>query len=162
MRGALFLCGKHAVGPDPEALLARIQGDAILCLNELHELRDRYPAYVQWLAANGTTRALHHPIPDFTAPALEQLVALVEDVYQRLARGERVVVTCGGGIGRAGTIGVAVLMRSGQTRRDAIEIVRAHRPMAGPESGVQTERLAELEDELAGRDSDGGGPSIAR
>ena len=145
MLGALFLCGKHAVGPDPEALLERVDGDAVVCLNELHELRDRYPAYVQWLAANGKARAVHHPIPDFTAPPLDQLVALVEDVYLRLVAGERVVVTCGGGIGRAGTIGVAVLMRSGRARRDAIEIVRAHRPMAGPESGVQTTVLAEYE-----------------
>ena len=146
--GALFLCGKHAVGPDPDALLARVEGTTIVCLNEGHELDDRYPAYVAWLVTNATRRAVHHPIPDFTAPALGDLAALVEDLYQRMVDGERVVVTCGGGIGRAGTIGAAVLMRAGVPRADAIATVRAHRPMAGPETGPQSDVLEAFEREL--------------
>ena len=144
--GRLFLCGKHAVGPDPEGLLERIGATTIVCLNESHELADRYPNFVQWLAANAPTRAVHHPIPDLTAPAADDLATLTEDLYARLQAGEALVVNCGAGIGRTGTLATAVLMRCGVPRADALEIVRAHRPMAGPETGPQSEVLLLLDD----------------
>lgn len=140
-RGALFLCGKHAVGPDPDALLRRVDATTIVCLNEAHELEARYPQFLAWLVQNAPHRAVHRPIPDLTAPTLDELAALVDEVYGRLVNGERVVVTCGAGIGRAGTVATAVLMRSGLAPDDALARVRAHRPMAGPESGTQTDVL---------------------
>ena len=39
--GALWLCGKHVVGPDPVAALARVDATTIVCLNERYELDDR-------------------------------------------------------------------------------------------------------------------------
>ena len=79
--GELWLCGKHAVGADPEAALARIGAapDArtaadggpvgtIVCLNQRGELEDRYPAYVAWLQEHVGGRALWFPIPDLHAP----------------------------------------------------------------------------------------------
>jgi hypothetical protein len=50
--GRLWLCGKHVVGPDPGGLLDRTGADTIVCLTERHELFDRYPHYVHWLAAD--------------------------------------------------------------------------------------------------------------
>lgn len=144
-RGVLFLCGKHAVGPDPEALLERVDATTIVCLNERHELESRYPAFVEWLAEHAPERAVHHPIADLTAPDLADLTALTEDLYRRLVAGQRLVVTCGAGIGRAGTVAAAVLMRAGATRERAVAAVREHRPMAGPESGAQTEVLTAFE-----------------
>ena len=141
--GALFLCGKHAVAPDPEALLARVGATTIVCLNEAHELGSRYPEFLEWLAANAPERGVHHPIPDLHADAAD-LTALVENLYGRLVNGERLVVTCGAGIGRAGTVATALLMRTGASLDDALATVRAHRPMAGPESGAQTEVLEVL------------------
>jgi len=37
-RGRLWLCGKHAIGPDPDGLLERVGADGVVCLNEEHEL----------------------------------------------------------------------------------------------------------------------------
>jgi protein-tyrosine phosphatase len=71
-------------------------------------------------------------------------LAFVDSLYERLVAGERLVITCGAGIGRAGTVAVAVLMRAGASLDDAVAIVRAHRPMAGPESGAQLDVLTEL------------------
>ncbi len=31
--GRLWLCGKHAIGPDPEGLMARVGADGVVCLN---------------------------------------------------------------------------------------------------------------------------------
>src|SRR3954454_8475202 len=111
--GRLFLCGKHAVGPDPDGRLERTGATTIVCLNESHELSDRYPSFVNWLTVNAPHRAVHHPIPDLTAPAAAELAALSESVYARLEAGESLVVNCGAGIGRTGTVATALLMRSG-------------------------------------------------
>ena len=142
--GRLFLCGKHAVGPSPDALLAEVGATTVVCLNELHEIEPRYPHYVEWLRANAPGRAVHHPMPDLHAPSSDDLLLLVDSLYERLVAGERLVITCGAGIGRAGTVAVAVLMRAGASLDDAVATVRAHRPMAGPESGAQMDVLTEL------------------
>ena len=62
----------------------------------------------------------------------------------RLAAGGHVLVHCGAGIGRAGTLAVCVLMEHGVGRDDALALVARHRPMAGPEVGAQRELVDEL------------------
>ena len=62
----------------------------------------------------------------------------------RLKQGEGVLLHCGAGIGRAGTIAVAVLLAMGEPLDVACRTVADHRPMAGPEAGAQTDLLAEL------------------
>src|SRR5579862_3267476 len=87
-RGRLWLCGKHFVGPDPDAVLQATGADAVVCLCEAHELDDRYPGYVAWLRANAGGRAVWVPVPDLHAPEpadADTLLALLRD---RLGRGE--------------------------------------------------------------------------
>ena len=142
--GRLWLAGKHAVGPDPEALLERIGATAIICLNERHEIDDRYPGYVEWLTSQAPERAHWVPIHDLHAPTLDVARALVAEIDDRLAAGQGVVVHCGAGIGRAGTIATSVLLHQGIPLDEALATVAAHRPMAGPEAGAQRELLETL------------------
>jgi len=143
--GELWLCGKHAVGADPEAALGRIGGTGtIVCLNQRVELEDRYPDYVTWLQEHVGGRALWFPIPDLHAPPLAALRPLLAAIGERLATGGHVLVHCGAGIGRAGTLAVCVLMEHGVGRDDALALVARHRPMAGPEVGAQRELVDEL------------------
>ena len=121
--------------------MARVGATTVVCLNEVSELRDRYPDYVDWLRKN----ARHHPIPDFHAPNLDELDVFVEELHDLLVAGETLLVHCGGGIGRAGTIAVALLLRRGASLDDAIVTVRTHRPMAGPEVGTQRDVLEAYE-----------------
>jgi protein-tyrosine phosphatase len=147
--GQLWLCGKHAVGPDPEAALARIGGrGTIVCLNEPHELAERYPDYVAWLEAHRGDRAVWFPIPDLHAPSLGVLRPLLGELDDRLAAGAHLLVHCGAGIGRAGTVAVCLLMGRGLGRDEALEVVAAHRPMAGPEVGAQRDLVDELAAQL--------------
>jgi hypothetical protein len=146
--GRLWLAGKHAVGPDAEALLTSLGADVLVCLNEPHELAARYPAYVDWLTANAGGRALWHPVPDLHAPPLADAVALLADLRRHVVDGRGLVVHCGAGIGRAGTIAVGLLMALGEPMDRARATVAAHRPTAGPEAGVQTELLEALSVEL--------------
>ena len=141
-RGALWLCGKHFVGPDVENAMRETGATVVVCLNEAVELEDRYPRYVAWLRAD--RRAIWHPIPDLHAPLVEDARSLVQELRDHLDAGETVLLHCGAGIGRAGTMAAAVLMSMGVPLNDAVATVAAHRPMAGPEAGAQRDLLVAL------------------
>lgn len=153
--GRLWLCGKHAVGPDPEAVLTRVGATTVVCLNERHELEDRYPDYVAWLDRHRPSRASWWPVPDLHAPPLDRALALLDDLRTRLDRGEGLVMHCGAGIGRAGTIAAGLLVALGWDVERAVGHVAAHRPMAGPEAGEQRMLLDRLAARLATGDRAG-------
>ena len=148
--GRLWLSGKHFVGPDPASAMRAIGATTIVCLTESRELADRYPQYVEWLSDNAGEVALTFPIPDLGAPDLDQAIALIDLLLHRLETGHGLLIHCAGGIGRSGTIAVALLMAMGAKRTDAIATVAAHRPMAGPEAGEQREFLVALEHRFSG------------
>jgi protein-tyrosine phosphatase len=146
--GRLWLCGKHAIGPDPEGLIERVGADAVVCLNEEHELGDRYPGYVSWLRRQPPERSLWFPIPDLHAPDVEQFVPVLTGLVDRVVAGDRLIVHCGAGIGRAGTTAVAVLVSLAVPLDEALDRVRRHRPAAGPEVGPQLELVRRLHEHL--------------
>jgi protein-tyrosine phosphatase len=133
--GELRLCGQHAIGAgrfeDPD-----MPWSTVVCLCQRHELDSRYPAYVGWLDAN-PERAIWWPIHDLGAEPVEATVPFVDDLVARLREGERLLVHCAAGIGRAGTTAVCILVRLGVPLHDAIRTVADARPMAGPEAGSQ-------------------------
>ena len=138
--GALWVCGKWVVGPDPEAALDRADGAGlVVCLNEREELRD-FPSYADWLDANAGGRALWHPVADLHAPSVDATAALVAAVVARIDDG--VVIHCAGGLGRAPTLAICALVELGMTAGDALDLVRAHRPGGGPEAGAQHRLVA--------------------
>ena len=141
--GRLWLCGKRFVGSDPEEALAGLGADGIVCLCESHELQDRYPDYVHWLSTE-PERAIWFPIPDVHAPEVPTAIDLLDGVRARLSSGEGLIMHCGAGVGRAGTMAAALLIRMGQSRAQALSTVAAHRPMAGPEAGPQETFLAQV------------------
>ena len=156
--GQLWICGKHAIGPDVEALLARTaEGDrdrggssSVLCLTETFEIADRYPAYAAWLESNRNGRAILFPIPDLHAPQLDAVTELLDQLRERLAVGQRIVIHCAAGVGRSGTLAACLLISMGMSRDAALAHVAAHRPMAGPEVGAQLELVDAVADSRFG------------
>ncbi len=142
--GRLWLCGKHVVGPDPHAALARVGATTVVCLNEVEELGGRYPDYVTWLRLHDGLGAVWFPIPDLHAPPPERVEPFVDVLLTRLEAGEGLLVHCGAGIGRAGTTAVAILLRLGMGLNGALDHVRNHRPTAGPEAGAQWQLVTDL------------------
>lgn len=142
--GRLWLCGKHFVAPDPERALAHVGATTVVCLNERAELLDRYPAYVEWLDRNQPGRAVWQPIADLNAPDVDTAGMLLAELRRRVARGDVLLVHCGAGIGRAGTIAAGLLVTMGTPLATALATVAAHRTMAGPEAGAQADLLAAL------------------
>jgi hypothetical protein len=144
--GRLWLCGKHLVGPDVEAVLERTGAAAVVCLNERYELEHRYAAYVRWLEDNvADGRAVWFPVPDLHVPVVDEFRPFVAALSARLAAGDGLVVHCGAGLGRAGTVAVALLLTLGEPLDAALERVAAARPGAGPQAQVQADLLQALQ-----------------
>jgi protein-tyrosine phosphatase len=151
--GRLWLCGKHAIGPDHPALIAEVAGAGqeavtVVCLTERHELADRYPTYVAWLD-DPSSRSIWFPIHDLHAPPADAMRDLVAVLIALLGRGETLVVHCAAGKGRAGTTAVCVLTALGMPVDDALAHVTASRPGAGPEVGAQRDLVREFARSLA-------------
>lgn len=142
--GRLWLCGKHFVAPDPAGALSACEADRLVCLCERDELEDRYPGYVAWLVAKAGDGAWWFPVADLHAPSLEEAELFLDGLHRLIRSGHSVLMHCGAGIGRAGTLAAGLLIRMGVPLRAAVSTVADARPMAGPEAGVQTELLHRL------------------
>lgn len=143
--GRLWLAGKRYVCPDPRAALSSVGASMVVCLCESFEIEERYPAYVDWLdAAAPREVALWWPIPDLHAPPLESARSLVADLAAHLDAGAGVLVHCGAGMGRAGTVAAGILLHYGVSLADALDTVAEARPGAGPEVGAQKDVLIAL------------------
>lgn len=149
--GRLWMCGKHAIGPDVDAARRRADhAQIVVCLVERHELVGRYDGYVSWLDASSSA-ALWRPTPDLHVGDPEATAELVTTVGGHLGQGRNVLVHCAAGYGRTGTLAAMVLVDHGLTSTVALERIAAARPMAGPEAGSQLELLRWFEDTRGGR-----------
>ncbi|CAI8008505.1 Dual specificity protein phosphatase 23 [Geodia barretti] len=72
---------------------------------------------------------MFEPVPDFTAPTLEQIDRMARWIEEQIENYERpVVVTCHAGIGRTGTMLAAYMVYMGYEPQAAIDHVREQRP----------------------------------
>jgi atypical dual specificity phosphatase len=102
-------------------------------------LTERVPA---GLPAQGLDH-LHLPIRDFSPPTQAQLADAVAFMDRVVAAGGGVVVHCGAGLGRTGTVVAAWLVRQGRTSDEAIREVRSRRP-GSVETPEQEESVREF------------------
>jgi atypical dual specificity phosphatase len=71
---------------------------------------------------------VHIPVTDLTPPTQQQIDQGLQAIEDALARGRRVVVHCGAGMGRTGTLLACYFVKTGLSAEDAIALVRARRP----------------------------------
>ena len=71
---------------------------------------------------------MFEPVPDFTAPKLDQIHRMVEFIDQQTREQKPVAVSCYAGIGRTGTVLACYLVHRGEEPAEAIIRVRKLRP----------------------------------
>ncbi|MEX2230324.1 MAG: dual specificity protein phosphatase family protein [Dehalococcoidia bacterium] len=128
---------------NPDAAeVARLRAEGFDTLVCLLDTTEQLPAYVvpEIEALGFSWHSI--PVPDFTAPSLDQLTTFVRIVDQ-LPDGSCAVVHCAGGTGRTGTFAAAYLVARGHSAEEALAAVRERRPGAVETDG-QSRVLAEF------------------
>jgi ADP-ribosyl-[dinitrogen reductase] hydrolase len=141
--GLTFAPGKHGgsqvgnyvwqrdLDSDVQRLRDHYDVDCIFTLIEDYEFELlKIPTLRDAIRAHGM-KSDWFPIPDGGVPtSTAEIVATVRTARSAIATGERVVLHCRGGLGRAGTVAACILISLGETADDAIVRVREARPRA--------------------------------
>ncbi|MGP8161641.1 MAG: phosphotransferase [Candidatus Dormibacteria bacterium] len=145
-RVGITVCpGRRDRGRDLEVDLAQLRSlgaTRLLCLVTEPELRW---AGVADLGNRATAAGLAYrrlPIPDQGTPSVEDTEDLVRWIAQATGRGESVVLTCMGGLGRSGTVAACFLVSAGAAPESAIAAVRAARGPRALETITQEDFVA--------------------
>jgi hypothetical protein len=135
----------HSMPGRREALDAawdQVSNDAvrlIVCLAPASEIREKSPPYSRAIDSGAVPcQLLRFEIPDYGVP--NDRVGfwnVAREVARRLRAGDAVLIHCGAGIGRSGTLAASVLIALGETAHRAQEAVS--------EAGSGAERAAQRE-----------------
>jgi len=129
--------------PENEAQLRWLRGNkikAVVCLNKEHPLDDKQ------VRAQGF-EYLFIPVKDFTAPKLDDITEFVKFTKDMVRHHMPVVVCCGAGIGRTGTMLAAYLVSLCACPDEALKEIQDKRGV-GVESFAQREVVFEYARQL--------------
>ena len=128
-----------------EGSLAAAQGPTSrrdLIFLKLHEIRSIVRMEERTMTGEALEMEdLYEPVPDYTAPSIDQIHRMVTFIEAEIETWEHpVVVTCQAGLGRTGTVLASYFVYVGYKPEDAIKLIREMRP-----GSIQT---AEQEDAI--------------
>ena len=97
----------------------------IVCLAGPEEIGSKSPAYAAALEAKTLPcRVQSFPVTDFGVPEdREAFWSLASEIARQVKAGNRILIHCGAGIGRTGTLATCVLLALGEPRAKAEQAV---------------------------------------
>jgi protein-tyrosine phosphatase len=113
VEGHLFLDGMPGRYEPIEEFLTDIilkNITCVVCLASPDEIRQRSPAYAAVLDGTVPWEHIAFPISNLATPDDLSLEPVSREIVKRLRKGKNVLIHCDSGIGRAGTVAVAVLL----------------------------------------------------
>jgi protein-tyrosine phosphatase len=145
LAGRLFLHsmpGRYDAYEDVRREIAKCYIARVVCLAPLAEVQTTSPLYAQAIeAARLPWRQEMFPVPDYGIPEdRDTFWRLAQRLAAGLQSGERVLIHCGAGIGRTGTLAICVLLALGMTTAHAHATVRA--VGSSPETAAQQKVIA--------------------
>ncbi len=84
----------------------------VVCLASPDEIRQRSSAYARFLAGTVPWEHITYPMWNSVMRDARSLEPLTQEIVKRLREGRNVLIHCVSGIGRAGTVAVAVLLNA--------------------------------------------------
>ncbi len=81
----------------------------VVCLASPEEIRQKSPVYARFLSGTVPWEHITFPMWNSVMPDATSLEPLTREIVTRLREGRNVLIHCDSGIGRAGTVAVAVL-----------------------------------------------------
>jgi len=140
--GKLFLSrmpGRFEPLAEAEKALVASGIQHVVCLASEEEIKHKAPEYWAAIEEGRFLEAYiweQFPIPDFGVPEdKEGFLKLARSIADRLRSGQSVLIHCGAGIGRTGTLAISALIALGMELDEASKIV--HAAGSGPETGEQ-------------------------
>lgn len=143
VEGKLYLHsmpGRYETFEEAEYEILNHRIDEIICLATPEEIRLKSPRYANVIKFDKHIwRQRMFPILNFGVPPDRQaFLQLAKELARQLLSGDRLLIHCGGGIGRSGTLAIGLLISLGMGSEKAREAVAsAH---SNPETTLQ-ERL---------------------
>jgi protein-tyrosine phosphatase len=116
--------------------------DRVVSLAPLEEIGIKSPDYAKAIATNRVQWKLElFPVPDFGVPNdREAFLQLAKSIGGYLSEGERLLIHCGAGVGRTGTLATCVLLALGESLEKARTTVQA--AGSSPETPEQRELVS--------------------
>ena len=116
----------------------------IVCLLEDWEQKEVGLASEEELCGKNEIEFISFPIPDRGLPNTDSALKLATTLFDEIAAGKHIVIHCRAGIGRTGIIAGAVLLKSGKTSNEAIELISKARGVRIPDTEEQEKWLNSL------------------
>ncbi len=124
---------------EAKAIIKERHIGTVVCLTPMDEILEKSPEYAKAIQT-GALPFVHRmfEIPDYDVPKdREAFLALARSIAMELQLGKHVLIHCGAGKGRTGTLAICVLMALGLEEDKAWQLVReAH---SNPETPAQRE-----------------------
>jgi protein-tyrosine phosphatase len=145
LAGRLFLHsmpGRYEAYEDAQQEIARCQISRVVCLTPPAEVKTKSPLYAQAIeAARPSWKQEMFPVADYGVPEdRDAFWRLAQRLATGLQSGERMLIHCGAGIGRPGTLAICVLLALGMIADDACAAIEA--VGSSPETSAQREVIS--------------------